>query len=78
MYEHNQTCIISLEGYLFHIYDEVHFHNNFFPCNVPAKKFIRVISRYQFFFVRGYNPGKFEHINSTLMIELNCEKKFKF
>jgi len=63
--------------YLFHIYDEVHFHNKFFPCNVPAKKFIRVISRYQIFLVRGYIPEKFEHINSLFFRKKGFVKNFK-
>jgi hypothetical protein len=68
---------MAFSMYLFHIYDEAHFHNNYFPCNVPAKKFIRIISRYQFFFVRGYIPLKFEHINSLFLEKKSFIKNFK-
>jgi hypothetical protein len=63
--------------YLFHIYDEVHFHNKVFSCNVLAKKFIGVISRYQIFFVRGYILEKFEHINSSFFEKKGFRQKFQ-
>jgi len=68
---------MAFSMYLFHIYDETHFHNNYFPCNVLAKKFIRIISRYQIFFVRGYIPLKFEHINSLFLEKKKFHKKFQ-